>query len=184
MRSRKNKFLLLRSFLINKEERRKEIEALLFFIHNEYWSGPFPSWKGLKTAYPGTSACEQCLASEGALRHCPTSVRSRVWSPRVRSCRNPVSWLLLRHSNPIIHLTEYHINHPTRPRSPVPLLPNVNIFIYCPKPALAAGVYFATTAPFLHSPLPIASDFSGWLLPVRPLFKIPPIKTKSVLSLP
>lgn len=67
------------------------------------------------------------------------SVRSWVWSPHVRSCRDPVTWLLLRHSNPIIHITEYHISQSALPRSPEPLLPNGNIFTYCPKLALAAA---------------------------------------------
>lgn len=77
VRSLKNKFLLVRSFLLKKEERRKEIEALLLFIHNEYWSGPFPSWKRLKTGYSGTCACEQNVWQGKVF----SDTAPRVWDP-------------------------------------------------------------------------------------------------------
>lgn len=146
------------------------MEALLFFMHNEYWSGPFPSWRGFKTGYSGTCLWAECLPSEGALWHCPTSVRSQVWSPRVRSCGDPVTWLHLRHSNPVIHNSPHRISHQSSnpPQISWTLIPNGKILIYCPKLALAHH--------FLHPSLPTASDFRGWLLPVRPLFKIPPLK--------
>lgn len=72
----------------------------------------YPQWI-LKSSFPKLERAQdwifclwaECMASQGALWHCPMSVRLQVWSPRVRFCRAPVTWLLLKHSNPVIHLT-------------------------------------------------------------------------------
>lgn len=145
----------------------------------------YPQWI-LKSSFPKLERAQdwifclwaECLASQGALWHCPMSVRLQVWSPRVRFYRAPVTWLLLKHSNPVIHLTS------NLPQSSLTSASKWKYLHLLPQ-AYSCCCYFAPTPLFFLRPLlPTASDFSGWLLPVGPLFKIPPIKTNSLLNPP